>query len=462
MGKSLTRVFTLIKTKTHDGGELVVENILQSGGVFGLDDPMILLSRNATERMVAVSGTPIIDHNNRIIGVVLVFRDITEKKRMEEELIRAQKLESLGVLAGGLAHDFNNLLTAVLGNVSLAMMYCRPEDKIIARLKEAEKASLRARDLTQQLLTFSKGGAPVKKVTRIADTLKDSAWFAVRGSNVRCDLTVDHDLWLAEIDEGQISQVIHNLIINAYQSMPEGGVIRVSAANAVLGPENDSSLPLSAGEYVKISVTDEGHGIPQDFLSKIFDPYFTTKTKGSGLGLATCYSILRNHGGTITVESEVGIGSTFDVYLPASSQKVVEKKQNEGRIIPGTGTVLVMDDEQMLRDVVGELLNTLGYAVGFAADGVETIEAYWKAKEAGRPYDCIVMDLTIPGGMGGKEAIQRLREIDPHVKAIVSSGYSDDPVMADYRRHGFRGVVAKPYDAKELSEVLYRVINGEE
>jgi PAS domain S-box-containing protein len=457
-GRILTSVVNLIKTKTRDGGETVVENILKSGGLFGPGDQMTLVSRVGSEHFVSVSGTPIFDQTNIIIGVVMVFRDITESKRIEEELIKAQKLESLGVLAGGIAHDFNNLLTAILGNVSLAKLYAKPGDKVIARLEEAEKASLRAKDLTQQLLTFSKGGAPVKKTASIADILRDSAKFALRGSNVRCTFSIPENLWPVEIDEGQISQVVHNLIINAYQAMPDGGAIRVSAENVLLGPDHDLSLTLNLGKYVSLSVTDEGHGIPSHLVSKIFDPYFTTKKKGSGLGLATSYSILKNHDGMITVDSELGAGATFRIYLPVSARKELEKKSAKEKPISGQGRVLVMDDEEILRDFVGELLELLGYDVNFACDGVETIAAYSKAQEQGRPYDCVLMDLTIPGGMGGKEAIQRLLEIDPNVKAIVSSGYSDDPVMADYRKYGFCGVVAKPYDAEELSEVLHKVI----
>jgi PAS domain S-box-containing protein len=458
IGKTLTSVVNLIKTKTRESGETVVENILKSGGLFGPGDQTTLQSKSGSEHIVSVSGTPIFDQKNTIIGMVLVFRDITESKRIEEELIKAQKLESLGVLAGGIAHDFNNLLTAILGNVNLARMYAKPGDKVTVRLEEAEKASVRAKDLTQQLLTFSKGGAPVKKTASIADVLRDSARFALRGSNVRCEFSIPDDLWPVEIDEGQISQVIHNLIINAYQAMPDGGAIRVSAENVLLGPDHDLSLTLNLGKYVSLSVEDEGHGIPQHLVSKIFDPYFTTKTKGSGLGLATSYSILKNHDGTITVESEVGKGSTFRIYLPVSSKKEPEKKTVKENPIPGQGRVLVMDDEAILRDFVGELLELLGYEVDFACDGAETLAVYSNAQERGQPYDCVIMDLTIPGGMGGKEAIQRLLELDPNVKAIVSSGYSDDPVMADYKRYGFCGVVAKPYDAETLSEVLHKVI----
>lgn len=458
IGKALTSVINLIKTKTREGGETVVENILKSGGLFGPGDQMTLLSRTGSEHIVSVSGTPIFDQTNIIIGMILVFRDITESKKIEEELIKAQKLESLGVLAGGIAHDFNNLLTAILGNVNLARMYVRPGDKVTTRLEEAEKASLRAKDLTQQLLTFSKGGAPVKKTTSISDILTDSVKFALRGSNIRCMFSIPDNLWPVEIDEGQISQVIHNLIINACQAMPSGGTIRVSAENVLLGPDHDLSLTLNFGKYVCLAVADEGHGIQSHLLSKIFDPYFTTKMKGSGLGLATSYSILKNHDGLLTVDSDLGAGATFRIYLPVSAKTELEKKSAKERPIPGHGRILVMDDEEILRDFVGELLELLGYDVNFACDGVETITAYSRAREEGQPFDCVLMDLTIPGGLGGKETIQKLKELDPNVKAIVSSGYSDDPVMADFRKYGFCGVVAKPYDAEQLSEVLHKII----
>lgn len=459
IGRPITSVCNLIKTETRESGETAVANILKSGGLFGVGDQITLVSRGGTERIVAVSGTPILDQTHKIIGVILVLRDITESKRIEEELIKAQKLESLGVLAGGIAHDFNNLLTAILGNVSLAKMYASPGDKSLQRMEEAEKASLRAKDLTQQLLTFAKGGAPVKKTASIADVLRDSAKFALRGSNVRCLFEIAVDLWPVEIDEGQISQVIHNLIINAYQAMPDGGTIIVRAENATLWPDEDTAAPLDPGDYVKLSVSDDGQGISCEVLPKIFDPYFTTKKRGSGLGLATAYSILKKHDGMITVESELGLGTAFHIYLPVSNKEEPQKAQVRDKPIHGNGKILVMDDEEMLRNFVGELLDLLGYDAKFAVDGHETIEVYCKARDNGTPFDCVLMDLTIPGGMGGREAIQRLLEIDPSIKAVVSSGYSDDPVMADFQKYGFCGVVAKPYDAEQLSEVLHRVIN---
>lgn len=458
LGQSLTTVLKLSKSDSRENGEAIVAKMLGSGGLLGPDDQFVLRSRDASERIAGVRGAPILDQSNKMVGVVLVLRDITSSKRMEAELAKAQKLESLGVLAGGIAHDFNNLLTAILGNVGLAKLHANPAGKAYKRLEEAETASMRARDLTQQLLTFAKGGAPVKMTASIADILKETALFAVRGSTTRCDISVASDLWPVDIDQGQISQVIHNLVINASQAMPEGGVVHVRAKNVIVRSDDELAPTLTRSEYVRLSVADEGHGIAKHHLPKIFDPFFTTKSKGTGLGLATCYSILRNHEGTITVESKPGSGATFHVYLPASSGTKAEKPVVTREAVAGNGRVLVMDDESILRDFIEELLRILGYEVEGTADGTEAIRAYQQARETGKPFDCVLMDLTIPGGMGGKETIKRLLEIDPGVKAIVSSGYCDDPVMANYRKHGFKGVVAKPYDAEGLSAILHQVI----
>jgi len=385
-------------------------------------------------------------------------REIADRERMEEELLKAQKLESLGILAGGIAHDFNNLLASILGNISLAMLDLDRSHGAFNQLVGAEKASLRAQDLTRQLLTFSKGGAPLKKTSDIADLVREAAGFALRGSRVKYELSLAPDLKLAEVDEGQISQVIHNLAINADHAMPEGGTVSIACSNCDVGASD--VLPLREGTYVRISVTDHGVGIPRAHLTKIFDPYFTTKQKGSGLGLATSYSIVKKHGGHITVNSEQGVGTTFDIYLPASRETKVKDKLSEGALRWGTGTVLLMDDEPEVRETTGAVLRKLGYEVAFAVDGTDAIEQYRRALDTGRPFGLVIMDLTVPGGMGGKETLKRLREIDPGVKAIVSSGYSNDPIMADFGSHGFNGVVAKPFRIKDLGDEVYRVMNG--
>lgn len=458
MDRPLAEVFHIINENTRKRCENPFEKVIKTNGIVGLANDTVLVARDGTERIIADSGAPIRDKGGNIIGVVLVFRDITEKRKMEEELLKADKLGSLGILAGGIAHDFNNVLTAILGNITLAKMYAKPGDRVYERLTEAEKASLQAKDLTQQLLTFSRGGAPIKKIIPVSELLKDAALFALSGSNVRCEFTIPDDLWPVEIDEGQISQVINNLIINASQAMPEGGIIKIRAENMVV--DAGQGLPLKEGRYVKISTEDQGIGILKEHLSKIFDPYFTTKRKGSGLGLTAAYSTIKKHNGYIDVKSKLGVGTTFFIYLPASEHSPAIKEKEMNRIFEGIGKILLMDDEDMVRDVAGEMLSHMGYSVEFAKDGIEAIELYKIAKESGEPFDAVIMDLTVPAGMGGKKAIKKLLEIDPNVKAIVSSGYSNDPVMSDFRRYGFRDMVAKPYKIKELGKTLHGVIMG--
>jgi len=451
-GKHLKKIFNIINEKTGKQVENPVTRVLREGIVVGLANHTLLISKDGTRRSIDDSGAPIKDENGKIIGVVLVFRDVSEKRRIEQELMKADKLNSLGILAGGIAHDFNNILTATLGNIILAKEFTRPGEKIYERLIEAEKASLRAKDLAQQLLTFSSGGAPIKKTMFISELLKESALFALSGSNVQCEFSISNNLWAVEIDEGQINQAINNLIINAIQSMPEGGRIKLTAENVTVS-EGEKK-----GRYVKISIVDQGIGIPKEHLPKIFEPYFTTKQKGSGLGLAIVYSIIKKHDGYIEVETELGVGTTFKVYLPASLKNVFMRKGLKEKIQTGKGKILVMDDEELVRKVIGEMLVFLGYEVEFAKEGIEAIELYKKAKAQGQPFDAIIMDLTIPKGMGGKETINKLLEIDPTVKAIVSSGYSTDPVMTEFTKYGFKGFIIKPFKIKELGEVLYRVI----
>ncbi|MFH1148431.1 MAG: ATP-binding protein, partial [Pseudomonadota bacterium] len=416
------------------------------------------LSKDGTPKDIEISAV-LIDYHGRPAAVGIV-RDITERKELEAKRLTESKLKSIGVLAGGIAHDFNNILTAVLGNLSLAKMYARPGEKIFERLEEAEKACLRARHLTQQMLVFSKGGTPVKKTVYLSKLLRDAATFAVHGSKTICRFDTAGDLWPAEVDEGQIGQVISNLVLNADQAMPGGGLIRVQAENAAVR-EGDIRA-LTSGNYVKITVEDQGTGIPEEHLTRIFDPYFTTKEKGSGLGLTTAYSIVKNHDGHIRVESKVGVGTTVYVYLPASLEAVPADEIEEGspseNPLPGKGRVLIMDDEEMVREVAGEILTHMGYEVDYAKNGTEAIAVYQDAKWTGRPFDVLIMDLTIPGGMGGKEAVKKLLEIDPEARVIVSSGYSSDPIMSDFARYGFVGVIAKPYRIEDLSAVLYRTM----
>lgn len=388
--------------------------------------------------------------------VIANVRNITERKKLEEEQLKAEKLNSLGILAGGIAHDFNNLMTAVLGNISLAKMYLDPDHKANERLTAAERASARTKDLTHQLLTFSKGGEPIKKPVHSGRIVKEATQFALRGTNIKYEFFIPKNLWMINADQGQISQVIHNLVLNAVQAMPDGGVVWVRCQNVTL--KGNTALPLPVGRYVKISVEDQGTGIAKKHLQRIFDPYFTTKQTGSGLGLATVYSIIKKHAGYITVESELGTGSTFTFYLPALSRKKTANLTPKTTSFTSGGKALIMDDEKVVRETAAKMLTNIGFNAVSVETGEEAIEAYRKQLKKGERFLIVLMDLTIPGGMGGKETIAQLRKIDPEVKAIVSSGYSNDPVMSNYKQYGFCGVIAKPYDQEELSRVIKCVL----
>lgn len=410
-------------------------------------------------KFLSITYTPIKSIKGTTKAYLGVFRDITELKKLEEELIKAAKLESIEILAGGIAHDFNNILTVILGNLSLVKTIGNVKDKIRERIEKAEKAALRAKDLTHQLLAFTKGGSPIKKKTSILNVINESVAFTSSGSNVKIELDIQRDIWGAEIDEGQISQVLNNLIINAQQAMPEGGKIWIKAENFEIESE-EPGLALPPGKYIKIIVKDEGHGIPPDILPRIFEPYFTTKKKGHGLGLSTAYMIIKRHHGAITVDSEPGRGTTFHIYLPSLGEYVEPEVDRPDAYHGGHGRILVMDDEEDIREMAGEILKNMGYKVDYARDGEEALKKYRRAKKWRRGYDAVILDLTVPGGMGGKETIPKLLEVDPNVIAIVSSGYSNDPIMVNYKQYGFAGVVRKPYRAGELGKVLKEVLTN--
>jgi len=457
IGKYMHEVFSIRDEVTGKKCEDLVKGVISKDKIGKLPEHSLLVTRDGKEKIVADSIAPIHDRESKTIGIVLVFRDITDRRKMEEEFMKATKLESVGILAGGIAHDFNNILTAIKGSISLAKLNVRHEDKIFGILTEMEKASIQAESLTQQLLTFSKGGAPIKKSMNISNLLKDLSIFSLRGSNVKCEFFIADDLWSVEVDEGQISEVINNLIINADQAMPEGGIINVIAENIKV--ENRQVQYMRNGEYIEIIIEDMGHGIPEDVLDKIFDPYFTTKQNGTGLGLAISYSIIKRHNGYMDVESGVGEGTKFYIYLPALINEPI-KREMYGReeIIYGKGRVLVMDDEEVVRNIVGEMLDYIGYKFEFAKNGEEAIELYRKAKNSGNLFDAVILDLTVPGGMGGEKTLKKLIKIDKEVKAIVSSGYSTSPIMSEFERYGFKGVVSKPFTIVNLSKVLNQVI----
>ncbi len=398
-----------------------------------------------------------------VLGIVCMALDITKRKeaedalrkvKFEEERMKIQKLESIGTLAGGIAHDFNNLLQGVFGYISMAKMTIDRKEKSLSMLEQAEKALNLSVNLTTQLLTFSKGGKPVKKVIRLEPVIENAVKFALSGSHTDYRLDSASALCPVEADEGQLAQVIQNIVLNANEAMAGSGTVQVSLANVDIAKDTIIGLP-DGGQFVRIDIQDTGTGISDQNLSKIFDPYFTTKQKGSGLGLATSYSIIKNHGGMIEVKSEPNRGTTFVIYLPAAKGAEIEEATTTLAAV-GTrkGLVLLMDDEDMVRNVAKEMIAALGHEVEGAEDGKRAIELFTRARETGRPFDLIILDLTVKGGMGGEEAIKKIREIDSQVKAVVSSGYADSPVVADYRAYGFSAFLNKPYKVEALQNCL--------
>ena len=449
IGEPLDKILYIIDDRTSEPRAKIVSHEIFNN--------LILVTRDLQEVPVSTDSSPIKTSDGVIVGTVTVFQDISEKLKTQQELLRAEKMESLGILAGGIAHDFNNVLAAILTNVQLVMVKLKSNADIKPYLTNTIETTRKASNLTKQLLTFSKGGAPVRKDTSLVELIKDTAEFVLRGASIKLEFTMTNDLWVTNIDEGQISQVIHNLVLNAKQAMPKGGIIYINAENLSIA----EGTRFNPGNYVKITVRDQGTGIAKKNLLKIFDPYFTTKKIGSGLGLATSYSIIKQHDGYIEVESQLNVGTTFFIYLPASNMAVIPTEtRTETAVTDDVFKILVMDDEAVLLNAMGEMLKYYGHRVVLTDDGVRAIELYKQAELLGEPFDVVIMDLTIPGGMGGQETIAILRDFDPQIKAIVSSGYATDPIMADYERFGFAGVVSKPYKINELNEVLQQVINS--
>jgi PAS domain S-box-containing protein len=461
IGRNIGNVLVLSEASSDPKGvELPIHRALRQG--LAVDLPPEIEMKSGKDRRYLVEGccAPVRNERSEIIGAVLVFRDVTERQRLKSEIQRASKLESIGVLAGGIAHDFNNLLTAIMGNLTLACLDLEQGRNVKEYLDGAQAASLRARDLTQQLLTFSKGGDPVRSAIELPGIVKEVAQFALRGSRSKCEFALAGNLWAADADKGQIGQIVQNLVINAAQAMPAGGIVRIGGNNETVAP--GSAGPLAPGDYVHISVADSGMGIPPQVLANIFDPYFTTKKQGSGLGLATVYSIVKKHNGHVSVESEVGSGTTFHVRLPATHARATGKMAGDPKpAVRFSGRILLMDDEEAIRVMASQLLRRMGLEVELANDGAEAVEKFKAAHASGTDFAAVVMDLTVPGGMGGCEALAVMRELDPGVKAIVSSGYSSDDVMANHRTYGFRGMVAKPYALEDFSRTLREVLGPE-
>ena len=404
---------------------------------------------------VNIYTAPLLYEEGEAIETIAIFDDITGRKKMEQELIKANKLESLGLLAGGIAHDFNNLLAVILGNISISLRELSQEDRVFSRLENAKKAIQQAKNLTQQLQTFARGGDPIKKTASIEELIREVVSFTLSGSKVHCRFSFPEDLFYVDIDEGQIIQVVHNIIINAVQAMPEEGIINISAKNVNLG-KGDSSCAyfIDEGSYIKLIIQDSGTGIPEKDIKKVFDPFFSTKVEGTGMGLATTYSIIKRHGGCITLESHIGLGTTFYIYLPASWKKTITKKEGDDKLSNGSGKVLIMDDEEAVRNVAGEMLNALGYEVKCAHNGQEAVQIYKNALENNDIFEAVILDLTVPGGIGGKKAAQEILDLDKNASLIVSSGYSEDPVLANHEKYGFKDIIVKPYKIEELGKVL--------
>lgn len=458
VGRPLGDVFRIVNELTRDTCENPVAKVLATGQIVGLANHTVLIARDGTERSIADSGAPIRGPQSNIVGVVLVFRDVSEQIKTEKELLKIKKLEAVGVLAGGIAHDFNNILAAILGNINLSLLDATLTAKTKRLLSEAEKASLRAKDLTQQLLTFAKGGEPLKETSSLENVIKDSANFVLHGGKARCHYDIPSDLWMVDIDKGQISQVVQNIVLNARHAMPEGGDIRIHCQN-LISLEGEHIPVLPEGRFVKIAIQDNGIGIPANLLEKIFDPYFTTKQEGSGLGLAISQSVINKHNGYITARSSPRKGSTFIFYLPASEKNEISVEDEILQQPSSTpAKILLMDDEEMLRDIGIEMLTHLGHEAIPSTDGNQVIKMYLAAMEKGEPFDMVIMDLTIPGGMGGKETIHHLLEIDPLAKVVVCSGYSTDPVMAHCEKYGFRAAISKPFRLHELSRVINQLL----
>lgn len=412
--------------------------------------------RNRQERDIFLKFAPVAEANTT--ELVFAAMDISDLKKMEQERLRIDKLESLGILAGGIAHDFNNILTVILGNIELVDLECKTNSRCQKYLEEADEACRRAQHLAKQLLTFSKGGMPLKKPVDPASLILDAVPLALSGSQSAVETLFDENLWPIEVDEDQMHQVINNILINADQAMPTGGRITVAVQNCQVTPA--LGLPLAEGRYVRISITDHGVGISPKDLEKIFDPYFTTKQLGNGLGLTSAYSIVKNHRGHISVESRPGKGSCFHIYLPVSPVAALPHGQKVAPLpIRGQGRILVMDDEASVREVLSHMLLRLGYEPVCVPDGGQALEVYQQALKSQEKFAAVILDLTVPGGLGGKETMQLLRQLDPQIRAIVSSGYGDDPIMARCADFGFQGVIAKPYKITDLSRVLHTVLN---
>jgi len=441
------------------GAQLALDdNILAEAGHRGWTGELTNIRKDGTTFPARLSLSTVYDTHQKSVAMIGVVQDITGEKRVEEELIKAEKLESLGVLAGGIAHEFNNILTSVIGNISLAKLSTDTPERVEQLLTTAEESAMRATNLTGKLLTFSKGGEPTKKTHQIEQIIRESLEFTLSGSNVNYELNIETQIFPVSIDKEQILQAFQNIILNADQAMPKGGVLRITAKNILMDQRNRVA-DLEGRYYVRVTFSDEGGGIPTEVREKIFDPFYSTRDNGSGLGLTTAYSIITRHNGAITVESTPGEGASFDIYLPAMVEQEEEWQETPAESRgQSNARILVMDDEPQIRDICGRMLTLMGHQVEFAVEGKEVLDLYRQHAEQGIPFDLVIMDLTVHGGMGGEKAIQHLLEYDPTARVVVSSGYSNSSVLSDYKKYGFAARVKKPYDFKKLQQVIRKVI----
>jgi PAS domain S-box-containing protein len=459
-GNKLEEVFRIINGDTREEVKAPVDKVLKYGKTIELDRNTVLLSKDGVEYNIADSVSPIRDIKGDIHGIVIIFRDITDKLRREKEQMKLEQLESIGLLAGGIAHDFNNILTGIFGNIEMAKIKIDKKESIVYKyLISAGQALSKATDLTKQLLTFAKGGEPVLEAVDLETLVKSTVSFNLSGSNIKPNFDFEDNLWQVKADKNQISRVITNLIVNAKEAMPDGGNIYIKAFN-IENFKNDSDKLLK-GSYVKLIIEDEGIGIPQKYIERIFNPYFTTKQNGSGLGLSIVHSIIKKHKGSIEIESVQGKGTKFIILLPAQKSEQTKKEKKDIKIskkVKFTGKVLIMDDEEMIREVAGNMLHELGFDIDFAFDGKEAFEKYKKSLDSKEVYTIVILDLTIKGGPGGKFAAKRILQLNPKAKLIVSSGYSSDPIIANYEAYGFKGRIIKPFNMNQLKNEIIRVL----
>ncbi|MCH7521075.1 MAG: response regulator [Candidatus Marinimicrobia bacterium] len=460
LGRLLTDVLALVDPIAGKKVELPVAELLKGDLAAVPLRSALLVPRSGHQIPVTISISRLTDAQEQVVGLLVVIRDVSEKEKLETEMRKAQKLESLGLLAGGLAHDFNNFLMSIMLNVSSARMIAREQTKVVELLIEAERSVQRAKGITQQLMTFSRGGQPVKSNMYLTPLLKETVKFSLRGTVVQPRFQLHEDLWPVAIDPGQINQVLNNLVINAVQATPKGGTLTVSTDNIVVDAPH-SKGPLSQGKYVEVTIRDEGVGIPAEILDQIYDPYFTTKDQGTGLGLFSVYSILEKHGGWISMKSRKDRGTTVRFYLPAASKPDAPLISATEMIVPGTSKILLMDDEEAIRRLLGQLLNDLGFNVETAPDGTTAVELFQASHATDEPFQAVIFDLMVPGEMDGVEAFKQIRQIDRDIKGIIMSG--GHGYVAPMRQHedfGFQAKLDKPFTTDELTEVLERVIKG--